>query len=369
LKPIKENLKGIPLEELEAKLKLQGHPAYRASQLFLWINQYKESDFSKMTNLSKKFREDLTEHFCLPKISIHSEQKSNDGTVKYLVELEDKQKVESVFIPTEGRSTLCVSTQVGCKMACSFCATGQQGFIRNLKSWEIVDQLYSLPFPNKISNIVLMGMGEPFDNWDEMVRALKIFQHPMGQQIGKRHITVSTVGITSRIQDFFDLNLGKLAISLHGTTDEQRSQIMPVNKKYPLEELLALCRSATIKGRNKITFEYLLIKDFNDSKEDAHRLVKLMRDIPNKINLLAYNENKYVDFKRPSEETILRFQNILLNANLTATYRISRGRDIAAACGQLKTDSMTESKKRATIAASATPQAPYSSSPTPTVNY
>jgi 23S rRNA (adenine2503-C2)-methyltransferase len=335
---MKENLKGLTLPELEAKMVSLGHSAFRGRQIFQWIHLKRVSDFHEMTDLQKAFREELAEKFEIGKLSVKkAEHSQEDGTAKYLVELSDGETVESVFIPSQERNTLCVSTQVGCKMACTFCATGYQKFTRDLKAWEIVDQLYSIPFPAPITNIVLMGMGEPFDNYDEVLRALEIFSHPMGAQIGKRHITVSTVGLTPKIQAFLDANLAKLAISLHGTTEEQRAKIMPINKKHPLDELMHTCRTVRIPGRNRITFEYILIKDFNDTDEDARRLAKLLRGIPSKINLLAYNENPFISFKRPSEERVLSFQNILLQEGYTATYRRSRGRDIAGACGQLRT--------------------------------
>ncbi len=335
---MKENLKGMTLTELEAKMVSLGHSAFRGRQVFRWIHQRKVTDFHEMTDLQKPFREELAEKFEIPRVKVKKADLSKeDGTAKYLVELHDGETVEAVFIPANERNTLCVSTQVGCKMACTFCATGYMKFTRDLKAWEIVDQLYSIDFPQAITNIVLMGMGEPFDNYDEMIKSLEIFTHPMGPQIGKRHITVSTVGLTPKIQPFLDANLGKLAISLHGTTEEQRAKIMPINKKHSLEELMHTCRTVKIPGRNRITFEYILIKDHNDSDEDAYRLADLLRGIPSKINLLAYNENPFVAFKRPSENRIHAFQNILLNANYTATYRRSRGRDIAGACGQLRT--------------------------------
>lgn len=335
---MKENLKGYPVHELEAKLVALGHPAFRARQLFRWIYQERQNDFAQMTDLSKDFRLNLAEHFELPTISVADAQHSEDGTAKYLVALPDGEKVESVFIPTEKRNTLCVSTQVGCKMACQFCATGFQKFTRHLKAWEIVEQLVGLQTPEPVTNIVMMGMGEPFDNYDEVIRALQIFQDPMGPKIGKRHITVSTVGITSKLQTFVDANLGKLAISLHGTTEAQRSAIMPINKKFPLTELMKTCSELRFKGRGRVTFEYILLKDFNDSDADAYRLADLVKDFPCKINLLAYNENPFTKLKRPAEERVLKFQSILLGRNLTATYRRSRGRDIAAACGQLRTE-------------------------------
>jgi len=354
----KENLKGLPINDLVARMEELGHPSFRGKQLFRWIYQERQNDLSQMTDLSKTFRQELAEKFELPTIGIATKQESSDGTVKYLVRLNDNEKVESVFIPSKTRNTLCISTQVGCKMGCAFCATAYQGFTRNLKSWEIVEQLVGLEFPEPVSNIVLMGMGEPLDNYDEVIKALKIMQDPMGPKIGKRHITLSTVGLTKRIQEFVDANLGNLAISLHGTTDEQRGAIMPVNKKYPIGNLMETCEGLKFKGQRRVTFEYILINDFNDSPEDARRLAKLVANIPCKINLLAYNENPYIAFKRPSEERILEFQNILINKGYTATYRKSRGRDIAAACGQLK----TQERKRPVppLPTAVRPQAPRS---------
>lgn len=334
----KEILKGLPLEALEEKMVASGQPKFRASQIFRWIYVEKQFDMSQWTDMSKEFRTYLVENFEIPSLTIAEEHHSEDGTAKYLVRLPEGEKVESVYIPKSTRSTLCVSTQVGCKMACTFCATGYQKFTRDLKAWEIVDQLMAIRFPTEITNIVLMGMGEPFDNYDEVIKALKIFQDPRGLKIGKRHITVSTVGITPKMQHFLDANLGRLAISLHGTTDEQRETIMPMGKKYPMSEILDICRSLKMKARERITFEYLLIKGVNDSDDDAYRLAKALKGIPAKVNLLAYNENPFVPFKRPDEARVLKFQNILLGFEMTATYRRSRGRDIAAACGQLRTE-------------------------------
>lgn len=342
-------LKGLPVEELEDLMASIGQPRFRGRQLFKWIYRDRVTDFDQMTDMSKAFRAELKEKFVIPKLAEFTRAESNDGTIKYVVTLPDGEKVESVFIPTEDRNTLCVSSQVGCKMACAFCATGWMKFTRHLKAWEIVDQLVALDFPEPVSNIVMMGMGEPFDNWDEVVRALKIFQDPMGPQIGKRHITVSTVGLANKIQEFVDLNLGKLAISLHGTTDEQRGKIMPINRKYPIATLLDTCRQVRFKGQARITWEYILIDGINDADEDAYRLAKILRGIPSKINLLAYNENPFVPFKRPPEERVLRFQNILLNEGYTTTYRRSRGRDIAAACGQLVTEVEKRSAARRTL--------------------
>lgn len=314
-----------------------GEPAFRGKQLFRWIYQERLRDFSQMSDMKKSFREQLAQKFRTVSLEVAEKHVSADGTVKFLVKLADGEKVEAVFIPTEDRNTLCISTQVGCKMGCTFCATSYMGFTRNLQSWEIVEQLIGLEFPEPVTNIVLMGMGEPLDNYPEVQRALKIFQNPMGPKIGKKHITLSTVGLTHKIQRFVDDNLGNLAISLHGTTDDQRAKIMPVNRRFPIANLMQTCRDLNFKGRKRVTFEYLLIRDFNDSDEDAHRLAKLVSQIPCKINLLAYNENPFVDMKRPEEHRVLAFQAILLKKGLTTTYRRSRGRDIAAACGQLRT--------------------------------
>lgn len=338
---MKEILKGLPLAELEKRMESLGASKYRGRQVFRWINQKKISDFNEMTDLGKAFRNQLIERFELPRVRVAERRESEDGTIKFLVELHDGERVESVFIPKAGRNTLCVSTQVGCKMACKFCATGYQKFTRNMAAWEIVDQLLTLDFPQPVTNIVLMGMGEPFDNYDSIVDALQIFQDPNGPQIGKRKITVSTVGLSDKIQEFMDADLGRLAISLHGTTDEQRASIMPINRKHPLDDLLGTCRGLKMKARERITFEYLMIEGINDRDEDARRLAKILRGIPSKINLLAYNENTFVPFKRPKEERVLTFQRILLDLGYTATYRRSRGRDIAAACGQLHHESKT----------------------------
>ncbi len=334
---MQEIIKGVPFADLETRLTSLGHSAYRGRQLFRWINQKKVNDFNEMSDLSRAFRGECAERFSLPGLTVAETHESGDGTLKYLVGLSDQTQVEAVYIPVEGRQTLCISTQVGCKMACSFCATGYQKFTRNLMAWEIVEQLFVVPTPLPVTNIVLMGMGEPFDNYEEVIKALKIFSHPFGPQIGKRHITVSTVGLTDKIEPFLKADLGKLAISLHGTTDKQRGNIMPINKKFPLTDLMAACRRMRMKSGLRLTFEYVLLEGLNDSDEDARRLVELVRGIPCKLNLLAYNENPYINFKRPSEERILSFQKILLDAHLTATYRRSRGRDIAAACGQLTT--------------------------------
>ena len=329
------NIKGVPLADLERQMAEIGHPAYRARQLFRWVNQKRVNDFSQMSDLSRKFQAECAERFALPTVEVAQKRESDDGTAKWVVVLGDGHRVESVYIPAEERRTLCVSTQVGCKMSCQFCATGHGRFKRNLQAWEIVEQLFVAPVP--VTNIVLMGMGEPFDNYDEVMKALSIFSHPYGPQIGKRHITVSTVGISNKIEAFLAADIAKLAISLHGTTDETRSQIMPINRKFPLSELMDLCRRLQMRSGLRLTFEYVLLAGINDSDDDARRLVQLVKGIACKINLLAYNENLFVDIKRPSEERVMSFQRILLDSYLTVTYRRSRGRDIAAACGQLTT--------------------------------
>lgn len=330
---MKKNIKSFTLEELSSLMVQNGESAYRGRQIFRWIYRERKNNFLEMTDISKRFRNYLSENYSIPTLQVIDEKKSNDGSVKYLIKLNDENLIESVFIPLPDRNTFCVSTQVGCKMKCAFCATGQRKFIRNLDEWEIVDQLLCTNTPKPVTNVVFMGMGEPFDNFDNVIKAIKIIT--TGLEIGKRHITVSTVGIIPYIEKFWDLDIAKLAISLHGTTEEQRKAVIPISGKYTLLDIIKTCENLKPKKRQRITFEYLLIKDFNDSDADALRLSKLLANTKSKINLLAYNENPPLDFKRPSEERITNFQNILRSKNYTVTYRQSRGRDVFGACGQL----------------------------------
>ncbi len=336
----KPNIKALTLARLTETLKSWGVEGYRFDQLFRWLYHEDVASFEEMTNLSKALREKLAEHFSIGRMVPGTIQVSEDGTKKYLFELGDKESVESVLIPNGPRQTLCISSQVGCAMACSFCLTGRLGLTRNLSHYEIVEQVMAvrravLP-DTRISNIVYMGMGEPLHNLDEVVESLKILLDQRGPNFSKNKITVSTSGLVPQIKRFGELSDVKLAISLSATTDEIRNKIIPINRKYNLETLLQACRDYPLRGKHRITFEYTLLKGINDSLEDAKRLIKLLKGIPAKINLIPFNDFPGSGFERTDEATLLSFQKYLLDRHLQANIRVSRGRDILGACGQLK---------------------------------
>ncbi len=339
----KPDLKDFTLEQLTEFVRSLGLPAFRGRQIFSWLYRPGIADFSQMTDLSKELRAELSEKAFFSRLKVAKEEHSKDGTVKYGFELDDGAIIESVLIPEEDRNTLCVSSQVGCAMGCGFCLTGTMGFRRNLRPSEIVNQVYAvteiLHEQNKghINNLVFMGMGEPLANFDNLITALKILLEQRGLDFSSRRITVSTCGIVPRIKELGEKVPVNLAISLHAVDNETRSRLMPVNKTYPIEALLAACREFPLPSRRKIMFEYILIKDVNDSPEHARLLAKKLRNIRCKINLLPYNENDAFPFRRPSEERIEAFQQILWDAGYTVLIRNSRGADISAACGQLAT--------------------------------
>ncbi|MBS1126432.1 MAG: rRNA ((2503)-C(2))-methyltransferase RlmN [Nitrospirae bacterium] len=334
----KINLKSLSRDEIAGFMEGQGLPKYRAEQLLCWIYDRHATSLEEITEFSKGLRNRLGEIAYIGGLEIVRKERSSDGTEKFLFALEDGQTVESVLIPDKDRLTLCISSQVGCAMGCRFCLTGKLGMIRNLRAWEIVDQILSvnrLIMPKKVTNIVLMGMGEPLANFDEVVDALKRVISFIG--ISKRKITLSTAGLVPKIRELPakapDVNL---AISLNATTDEVRDKIMPINKKYPIRSLIEACRRYPLKPMRRITFEYVLIGGVNDSPEDARRLVRLLRGIRCKINLIPINPLEESDLQRPSKAGILVFQKILTDNNMTALIRESRGQDILAACGQLR---------------------------------
>lgn len=339
----KPDLKDLTLEELTDLIESLGLPAFRARQIFSWLYRPGIRDFSQMTDISKELRTDLSEKLYFSRLKIFKEEHSKDGTVKYAFKLTDGAIIESVLIPEEDRHTLCVSSQVGCAMECGFCLTGTMGFRRNLKPSEIVNQVFAVAEmlhdqgKGQLNNLVFMGMGEPLANFDNLISALKILMEQRGLDFSSRRITVSTCGIVPRIKELGEKVPVNLAISLHAVDDETRSKLMPINKKYPIDDLLAACREFPLPKRRKIMFEYILIKDVNDSLEEAHLLAKKLRNIRCKINLLPYNENDAFPFKCPAEERIEAFQKILWKAGYTVLIRSSRGADISAACGQLAT--------------------------------
>jgi 23S rRNA (adenine2503-C2)-methyltransferase len=334
------DLAELELHELEAALEARGAERFHARQIFRWIYKRAETDIERMTDLSRTLRARLAEEFELSAPRVVSDEVSVDGTRKFVLELADRRCIESVFIPDTPSMTFCISTQVGCAMSCGFCLTGKMGLVRHLTAGEIAGQvrvlaaatgLLDFPF-----NIVLMGMGEPLHNYDNTMKALRILHSEQGLAISPRRITLSTVGIVPALERLaHEPLMPNLAISLHATTDEQRTMLVPPNKKYPLAEILDVCRRMPLKKRSRITFEYVMLAGVNDTPEDARRLAKLLAGIKAKVNLIPLNPAPGIPFERPSDERVDRFAQILADRYLTVSVRKSRGRDIRAACGQL----------------------------------
>jgi len=339
------DLCGLTLAELGVFLAELGQPPYRASQLFVWIHQRGETDFQKMSDLPASLRTLLAQRASLLPVTKDLEQRSVDGTIKYRFKTEDGKLIESVYMPSEDRKTLCVSTQVGCAMGCTFCMTATLGLQRNLTAGEIVAQVHAvnrevranegLAEYRPLSNLVFMGMGEPLHNFDHLKTALNILQSEKGPNFSQRHITVSTVGLVPMIERFGKETNVKLAISLNATTDEQRSEVMPINRRWKIADLLEACRNFPLRQGRRITFEYVLMQGVNDTDADAHRLAGLLKGIPAKVNLIPYNDNPGLGFHSTPESRAEAFRGILADAHVAAYIRQNRGRDIAAACGQL----------------------------------
>lgn len=332
------DLVGLTPAELEEFFTDLGKEKYRAVQVMKWIHQGLIDSFYGMTNLSKGLREELAEHAAIFRPPVLDIATSEDGTKKFLLGLADGYSVETVLIPGEDHDTLCMSTQVGCAMGCRICRTATMGFKRNLTTAEIVGQLLEVrrQVPeSRITNVVFMGMGEPLANFDRTVQAVRIMTHPNGPQISWRRLTVSTAGLVPRIRELGNTIRVKLAVSLNAVTDEQRNAIMPINKTYPLAELLAALKEYPLPRRDRITIEYVLIGGFNDSDADARQLVRLLNPIPAKVNLIPLNDGLVSDLRAPRQERVARFQEILMSKSLVTIVRRSRGPDILAACGQL----------------------------------
>lgn len=314
-----------------------GHKRFHATQLLRWIYQRDVHDFAAMTDLSKTLRTELESVAWISELQSDIVEVSQDGTRKFLFQLGDGHHIETVLIPMEkGRSTLCISTQAGCAMQCAFCLTGTFGLARNLTAAEIVNQVDAVRRYHAVDNIVLMGMGEPLHNLNNVIKALEILYDDNSFCYGTRRITLSTCGLVPEMRQLGSRIRVGLAVSLNATTDEVRNRLMPINRRYPLQELLAACRAFPLQARQRITFEYILISGVNDSQADAKRLIRLLHGIQAKVNLIAYNEHAGSPFKTPSEDNIASFQSYLLNRNLVAVRRASKGCDISAACGQLK---------------------------------
>jgi len=340
-----ENILNFTRADLAGWLDGKGIRPFRAGQIFKWLYIRQTDVFEQMTDLSKEMRKILEDNFYIERLFLEKKLVSVDKTEKFLHRLSDGQHIESVLIPEKDHFTLCVSSQVGCVQNCQFCLTAKGGFVRNLNVSEIIAQIRDARHylsqkdldPLKLSNIVFMGMGEPLANYKNLLKALEIItDSDYGLKFSDRRVTVSTCGLVPEITQLgldTDVNL---AISLNATTDEMRSRLMPINKKYSLTRLLEACRTFTMKPRKKITFEYILMKGVNDTKEDALKLAALLAPIKAKINLIPFNEYENSDFKRPSKDQISEFLQVLLDRDFTAITRKSKGDDILAACGQLK---------------------------------
>ncbi len=344
------NLVGLSLKELKTELSQLGFESFRAKQIWSWMYCHGFRDFDRMTNLAKPVRIKLAEHFVIGRPDIAASQHSVDGTRKWLLRMADREEVECVHIPEKDRGALCVSSQIGCTMTCKFCHTGTQRLVRDLDASEIVmqvmlarDELGEWPSTKEqrlLSNIVMMGMGEPLFNYDNVAKAIKIIMDSDGIAIGRRKITLSTSGVVPMIERCgAELGVG-LAISLHAVTDELRDQLVPINRKYPIRELLNACRNYPgVSNARRITFEYIMLKGMNDSPADARALVKLLAGIPSKINLIPFNPWPGAPFECPDWDTIEKFGDIVNRAGYASPIRTPRGRDIMAACGQLKSAS------------------------------
>ena len=325
---------------LEAAIEERGHKRFRARQIFRWIYRHGVTDAEGMTDLPRELRAAIANDFSLTTPQLLARERSVDRTEKLLLQLADGRQIESVFIPDSPAMTFCISTQVGCAMACAFCLTGKMGLVRNLTAGEIVGQVRALvdalDMRDTRFNIVLMGMGEPLHNYDETMKALRILADEQGLAVSPRRVTLSTVGLLPALERLAgEPIIPNLAISLHAPTDARRGELVPLSRKYSVAEIIDLCRRFPLKRRSRITFEYVLLAGVNDSPEDARRLATLLSGVKSKVNLIPLNAAAGIPFERPSDEAIDRFARILADHHLTVSVRKSRGRDIRAACGQL----------------------------------
>lgn len=370
---MKINLLGKSYEEIVEEVSKLGEKPFRAKQLWHFIYSKGVKTFEEMSSLSKELRAKLDELYTLERPEIVVQQQSNDGTVKYLLKMHDGKEIETVYIPTVSRGTLCISSQVGCNMACTFCHTGTQRMVRNLTSSEIVAQVMLVkdilndfgtplvddedeieddlnitdtnPSKRRISNVVYMGMGEPLQNYKEVVKSIKVMNHQEGLSISRRKITVSTCGIIPKIKELYKDIPVNLSISLHAPNNALRASIMPINNQYPIEELIKVAKEYYENSNAKrITFVYLMIKGVNDSKEYLEELAKIGRQVPSKFNLIPFHPWDGCDYESSDKETIKYFSDYLHNVGFTSTVRETRGNDILAACGQLKSKTVREKK-------------------------
>ena len=340
-----KNIKDYNLNELKEEFIKLGEKAFRAEQVFKWLYVDCVSGFDDMTNLSKELREKLKNEFSMHNFKILQKQESADGTKKYLFDILDGNAIETVLMEYHHGKSICVSTQVGCKMGCKFCASTGIKFVRDLTAGEIVEQILAVQkdVNDKISNVVFMGIGEPLDNFENVVNAIAILNNQKGLSIGARHISISTSGLVPKIYELADKNLQcTLSISLHATNNEKRSEMMPVNKKYNIEELIKACKYYIDKTNRRISFEYALAKDNNDNLDDAKELVKLLKGMLCHVNLIPINKIENGQYTKSSNENIMKFRDYLNSKGIVATIRRELGSDIDAACGQLRRKNLQE---------------------------
>jgi 23S rRNA (adenine2503-C2)-methyltransferase len=345
---MKTELGGLDRAEIEAAVTELGVPAYHGRQIFHWLHRRGVTDFASMTDLGRALRTTLADTFAIDTPLVRARQVSSDGTSKFLLELHDHRLVEAVYIPDTPAQTFCISTQVGCAMACAFCLTGKMGLTRNLTAGEIAGQARVLAHATGLAeqpfNIVLMGMGEPLHNYEATMKALRVLADEQGLGVHPRRVTLSTVGVLPGLARLAEEPMmPNLAISLHATTDAQRDALVPINRKYKLRELVEVCKRFPLRRRGRITFEYVLLAGVNDTPDDARRLVKLLSGMKAKVNLLPLNEAPGIPFSRPSDEDVDAFARALADKDVRVSVRKSRGRDIRAACGQLIVESEVRS--------------------------
>ena len=338
MKFIMKNIYGETIEQLEEYFLNMGSKKYHANQLWDWIYQKRISSFDEITNIKKEIKEQIEKDYTLNKLKITDIQEDVDVS-KYLFELEDNEHIEAVLMRHDYGNSICISSEVGCNMGCKFCESGRRKKVRNLETYEMVLQILMIEehLKERISHVVVMGIGEPFDNYDNLINFIKIINNPFSLAIGARHITVSTCGIVPKIIEFSNFPLQvNLAISLHGPNDEIRNKIMPINKVYNIEKLMEAIKEYIKKTNRRVTFEYILLKDINDSEECAYELAKLVKNINSYINLIPYNETNNLNFKRTNTIQIMKFYDILKKNNVNVTIRREFGGKISAACGQLR---------------------------------
>ncbi len=352
----KINLFDLDRPAMEAFFAAQKQPSYRARQLLQWVHQYGVTDFNVMSNLSKELRQKLSDIAECRLLTPAMDKVSSDGTRKWLLRLQDGNCIETVYIPEKNRGTLCVSSQVGCMLNCTFCSTATQGFSKNLSVGEIIGQVFfavrALSASNghhdkAITNVVMMGMGEPLLNFDNVVSAMSLMMDDLAYGLAKRRVTLSTSGVVPQMYRLAEVSDAALAVSLHAPNDELRNQLVPINKKYPLSELIAACKSHfSPESKRKVTFEYVMLKDVNDSPQLAKQLVRLLEGVPAKLNLIPFNPFPKTQYQCSDEDTIQRFKEIVMRSGIQTTVRKTRGEDIDGACGQLVGDFNDKTRRK-----------------------